>query len=186
MTQAFLDLWMRQPSQGETQFINRDLSENMLISEIEIKNVGFVNIMHAFQRVCAPTMLPHIEVTPHQGYPPSRLPPIQVTQPQCKLSWRRVDQEVLIDDRNVSGFVDETAQSGRNLIHQQRPTRQNVDFWNWKQTRWFRWHHGCTPTMLRTIKGYPMSMLPTIKVAHHQRYPPCRSSSSSANSADAH
>ena len=50
MTQAFLDLWMSQSSQGETQFINRDLSEKMLISEINMKNIGFVDIMAAFQR----------------------------------------------------------------------------------------------------------------------------------------
>ena len=60
---------MRQSSQGETQFINRDLSEKMLISEIKTKNVGFVDIMAAFQRVCAPS-----KVTPHRGYPLSRLP----------------------------------------------------------------------------------------------------------------
>ena len=45
---------MRQSSQGETQFINRDLSEKMMIFEIESKNVGFVYIMDAFNRVCAP------------------------------------------------------------------------------------------------------------------------------------
>ena len=102
MTQALLDLWMSQSSQGETQFINRDLSEKMLNSGIESKNVGFVDIMAAFHRACAQSRLPHIKVTPHQGYPPSRLPPIHVTQPQCKLSCRRVYQEVLIEDRKVS------------------------------------------------------------------------------------
>ena len=60
---------MRQSSQGETQFINRDLSENILISEFKMKNVGFVDIMAAFQRVSAPT-----KATPHRGYPSSRLP----------------------------------------------------------------------------------------------------------------
>ena len=88
MTQALLDLWMSQSSQGETQFINRDLSEKMLISEIESKNQGFVDTTAAFHRACAQSRLPHIKVTPHQGYPPSRLPPIHAPQPQCKLSWR--------------------------------------------------------------------------------------------------
>ena len=69
---------MRQSSQGETQFISRDLSENMLISEIERKHVGFVDIMAAFQRVCAPAKLHHIEVT-H----PSRLPTIEVAAHTC-------------------------------------------------------------------------------------------------------
>ena len=63
---------MRQSSQGETQFINTDLSEKMLISEIKTKNVGFVDIMAAFQRVCAPS-----KVTHHRGYPSSRLPTIK-------------------------------------------------------------------------------------------------------------
>ena len=128
MTQALLDLWMSQSSQGETQFINRDLSEKMLISEIESKNQGFVDTTAAFHRACAQSRLPHIKVTPHQGYPPSRLPPIHVTQPQCKLSCRRVYQEVLIEDRKDSGFVDETVQSDGNPVHQQRPKRKNVDF----------------------------------------------------------
>ena len=119
---------MRQSSQGETQFINTDLSEKMLISEIKTKNVGFVDIMAAFQRVCAPS-----KVTHHRGYPSSRLPtikvaPLHVTQPQCKLSCRRVYQEVLIEDRKDSGFVDETVQSDGNPVHQQRPKRKNVDF----------------------------------------------------------
>ena len=56
----------------ETQFINRDLSEKMLISEIKMKNVGFVDIVAASQRVCAPS-----KVTPHGGYPSSRLPTIK-------------------------------------------------------------------------------------------------------------
>ena len=86
MIQALLDLWMSQSSQGETQFINRDLSGKQMISDIESKNQGCVAVTAAFQRVCAQSRLPHIEVTHHQGYPPSRLPPIQVTQPQCKLS----------------------------------------------------------------------------------------------------
>ena len=60
---------MRQSSQGETQFINRDLSEKMLIPEIKMKNVCFVDIMAAFQRVSAPS-----KATPHRGYPLSRLP----------------------------------------------------------------------------------------------------------------
>ena len=128
MTQALLDLWMSQSSQGETQFINRDLSEKMLISEIESKNQGFVDTTAAFHRACAQSRLPHIKVTPHQGYPPSRLPTIHVTQPQCKLSCRRVYQEVLIEDRKDSGFVDETVQSDGNPVHQQRPKRKNVDF----------------------------------------------------------
>ena len=128
MTQAFLDLLMSQSSQGETQFINRDLSEKMLNSEIESKNACFVDIMAAFQRACAQSRLPHIKVIPHQGYPPSRLPPIHVTQPQCKLSCRRVYQEVRIEDRKDSGFVDETVQSDGNPVHQQRPKRKNVDF----------------------------------------------------------
>ena len=65
-------MWMRQSSQGETQFINRDLSEKMLIPEIKMKNVGFVDIVAASQRVCAPS-----KVTPHGGYPSSRLPTIK-------------------------------------------------------------------------------------------------------------
>ena len=78
MTQALLDLWMSQSSQGETQFINRDLSEKMLISEIESKNVGFVDIMAAFHRACAQSRLPHIKVTPT-----SRLPTIKVAPHTC-------------------------------------------------------------------------------------------------------
>ena len=66
---------MSQSSQGETQFINRDLSEKMLNSEIEMKNMGFVDIMAALHRACAQSMLPRIDVTHNQGYPPSRLPP---------------------------------------------------------------------------------------------------------------
>ena len=185
MTQAFLDLWMRQSSQGETQSINRDLSEKMMISEIESKHVSFVDITDAFQRVCAPSRLPHIEVTPHQGYPPSRLPPIQVTQLRCKLSRRKIDQEVFIYDKNVSGFVDETAQSGRNPIHQQRPKRTHVDFWDWKQQRGFRLHNGCIPKSLCTIKGFPTLRLPFIKATHHRGCSPYMSSSFRANCADA-
>ena len=75
MTESILVLWMRKSSQSQTQFINRDLSEKMLISEIESKNVGFVDIAAAFQRACAQSMLPRIDVTHNQGYPPSRLPP---------------------------------------------------------------------------------------------------------------
>ena len=89
----------------------------MLISEIESKNVGFVGIAAAFQRACAQSMLPTIKVAP-----------LHVTQPQCKLSCRRVYQEVLIEDRKDSGFVDETIQSDGNPVHQQRPKRKNVDF----------------------------------------------------------
>jgi hypothetical protein len=62
----------------ETQFINRDLSEKMLISEIKMKNVGFVDIVAAFQRVCAPS-----KVTPHRGYPSSRLPTIKFAPHPC-------------------------------------------------------------------------------------------------------
>ena len=91
MIDHFLGLWKRQSSQGETQFINGDLSDKMLIPEIEMKHVGFVDIMAALHRGYTPSRLPHIEVTHHQGYPPSRLPPIQVTQPQCKLSRRKLD-----------------------------------------------------------------------------------------------
>ena len=144
----------------------------MLISEIESKNVGFVYTTAAFQRACAQSRLHRIEVTHHQGYPPSRLHPIHVTQHQCKLSWRRVYQKVLIEDRKVSGFVDETVQSGRNPIHQHRPKRKNVDFWNLNEKRWFRLHNGCIPKSLRTIKGFPPSRLPIIKVTHQQVCPP--------------
>ena len=74
MTQALLDLWMSQSSQGETQFINRDLSEKMLISEIESKNHGFVDIMVALQRCYTPSRLPQVEVINHHSCPPSRSP----------------------------------------------------------------------------------------------------------------
>ena len=77
-TERILVLWMRQSSQMETQFINRDLSEKMLISEIKMKNVGFVDIVAAFQRVCAPS-----KVTPHRGYPSSRLPTIKFAPHPC-------------------------------------------------------------------------------------------------------
>ena len=69
---------MRQSSQGETQFINRDLSEHILISEFKMENVGFVDIMAAFQTVCAPS-----KVTPHRGYPSSRLPTIKFAPHPC-------------------------------------------------------------------------------------------------------
>ena len=128
MTQALLDLWMSQSSQGETQFINRDLSEKMLISEIESKNQGFVDTTAAFHRACAQSRLPHIKVTPPSRLPTIKVAPLHVTQPQCKLSCRRVYQEVLIEDRKDSGFVDETVQSDGNPVHQQRPKRKNVDF----------------------------------------------------------
>ena len=105
MTQALLDLWMSQSSQGETQFINRDLSEKMLISEIESKNQGFVDTTAAFHRACAQSRLHHIKVTPHQGYPPSRLPPhtchpasvqIELTQPGCQAELQVVCRRVAV------------------------------------------------------------------------------------------
>ena len=101
----------------------------MLISEFESKNQGFVDITAAFQIACAQSRLPHIEVTPRQGYPPSRLPPhtghpasvqIELTQSISGSPYR--------GQKGFGGFVDETVQSGRNPIHQHRPKRKNVDF----------------------------------------------------------
>ena len=157
----------------------------MLISEIESKNVGFVDTIAAFQRACAQSRLPRINVTT-----PSRLPTIKVAPHTGHPASVQIE---LTQSRSGSPYRGQTGfwicgwvQSVRNPIHQQRPKRKTIDFWNWNEKHGFRWHHGCTPTMLRTIKGYPMSMLPTIKAANHQCYPLCRSSSSSANSADAH
>ena len=149
------------------------------------KNVDFWNWKQKrwfrWHSCCIPKSLRTINATPHRCYTQSRLPtikvaPLHVTQPQCKLSCRRVYQGVLIEDRKVSWFVDETVQSGRNPIHQRRPKGKNVDFWNLNQKRWFRWHHCCIPTSLRTIKvtphrGYTPSRLPTIKVAPHTGHP---------------
>ena len=161
MTQAFLDLWMSQSSQGETQFINRDLSEKMLISEIESKNHGFVDIMVALQRC----------------YTPSRLPPIQVTQPQCKLGWSRVYQEVLIEDRKVSVglWMRQSSQGETQFINTDLSEKMLISEIKTKNVGFVdimaAFQRVCAPSKVTHHRGYPSSRLPTIKFAPHPGHP---------------